>query len=72
MRRVRVLGLVLVCCVAVSINGGERGVEGAAKKWENTISQFEEWDSKEQLSGGRGFVCGQLEHSDVADSGELP
>jgi len=46
MRRVRVLGLVLVCCVAVSIGGGERGDEAAAKKWESTIGQFEEWDSK--------------------------
>jgi len=46
MGRIWVLALVLVCCVAAAISGGERGDEVAAKQWEKTIGQFEEWDSR--------------------------
>jgi len=46
MSRVKIFGLFLVLEIVVSICGGERAGQIAAKRWEKTISQFEEWDSK--------------------------
>jgi len=58
MRRVVGLGLVLFFGVAVAIGGSERGDGGAAKRWEKTIGQFEEWDSKNSWPGDAVLFLG--------------